>query len=296
MNNYNSPFNQVKTFFNQNNIIVKLIKINIAVWLVINAFNIYLYLYGDKGNNILVTWLAVPASIDSLITRPWTLFTYMFLHEEIMHLFMNMLMLYFGGVLFMQFLDARKLLNTYIFGGLTGSLFYVIAFNIFPIFHNVIPFSVALGASASVLAIIVAAATYAPEFSVPLILIGNVKLKYIAIVFVLLDLTSIKGANPGGHIAHLGGAFYGFMMAYNLRHSLFKVPTINLNKIFSRKPKMKYTKTEQPKRPLSDDEYNRIKAEKQKVIDAILDKISKKGYDSLSKEEKEILFKSSNKG
>ena len=108
-------------------------------------------------------------------------------------------------------------------------------------------------------------------------------------------MLSIKGANPGGHIAHLGGAFYGFLMAYNLRHSLFKVPTINFNKIFSRKPKMKYTKTEQPKRPLSDEEYNRIKAEKQKIIDAILDKISKKGYDSLSKEEKEILFKSSNK-
>ena len=295
MNNYNSPFNQVKTFFNQNNIIVKLIKINIAVWLVINVFNIILYLYGDKGTNILVQWLAVPASIDSLITRPWTLFTYMFLHEEIMHIFMNMLMLYFGGVLFMQFLDARKLLNTYIFGGLTGSLFYVIAFNIFPIFHNVIPFSVALGASASVLAIIVAVATYAPDFSVPLILLGNVKLKYIALVFVLLDMLSIKGANPGGHIAHLGGAFYGFLMAYNLRHSLFKVPNFNFNKIFSRKPKMKYTKTEQPKRPLSDEEYNRIKAEKQKIIDAILGKISKKGYDSLSKEEKEILFKSSNK-
>ncbi len=295
MNNYNSPFNQVKTFFNQNNIIVKLIKINIAVWLVINVFNIYFHFYGDGGTNILVQWLAVPASIDSLITRPWTLFTYMFLHEEIMHIFMNMLMLYFGGVLFMQFLDARKLLNTYIFGGLTGSLFYVIAFNIFPIFHNVIPFSIALGASASVLAIIVAVATYAPDFSVPLILFGNVKLKYIAIVFVVLDLTSIKGTNPGGHIAHLGGAFYGFLMAYNLRHSLFKVPTINFNKIFSRKPKMKYTKTEQPKRPLSDEEYNRIKAEKQKIIDAILDKISKKGYDSLSKEEKEILFKSSNK-
>ena len=295
MNNYNSPFNQVKTFFNQNNIIVKLIKINIAVWLVINVFNIYFHFYGDIGISILVQWLAVPASIDTLITRPWTLFTYMFLHEEIMHILMNMLMLYFGGVLFMQFLDARKLLNTYIFGGLTGSLFYVIAFNIFPIFHNVIPFSVALGASASVLAIIVAVATYAPDFSVPLILFGNVKLKYIAIVFVILDLIYISKDNPGGHIAHLGGAFYGFMMAYNLRHSIFKFPTINFNKIFSRKPKMKYTKTEQPKRPLSDEEYNRIKAEKQKIIDAILDKISKKGYDSLSKEEKEILFKSSNK-
>ncbi len=295
MYNSASPLDQVKAFFSQNNIVVKLIKINIAVWLIVSLFNLFQYLYGWKDSNIIVHFLAVPASLDSLITRPWTLFTYMFLHEEIFHIFMNMLMLYFGGILFMQFLDSRKLLNTYIFGGLMGSVFYVISYNIFPIFQFSLPFSMALGASASVLAIIVAVATYAPEFSVQLILFGNVKLKYLGIIFVLIDLLSIKGNNPGGHIAHLGGAFYGFLIAYNLRHSIFKLPSFNFDSIFKKKAKMKFTKTETSSRPMTDEEYNKRRAERQKLIDAILDKISKKGYESLSKEEKEILFKSSNK-
>jgi hypothetical protein len=209
-----------------------------------------------------------------------------------------MIMLYFGGILFMQFLGGKKLIGTYIIGGLAGAMVYILAFNFFPVFNEVSKCSVALGASASVLAVLVAVAVYNPEFSVRLVLFGNVKLKYIAMILVLIDLLSIEKENPGGHIAHLGGALWGFIYILLIKKNwdIYRIfnPIISFFKnLFKPKPKLKveYKKT----RPLTDDEYNKNKADKQKKIDTILDKISKNGYSSLSKEEKEFLFSASSK-
>jgi hypothetical protein len=204
-------------------------------------------------------------------------------------------MLYFGGILFMQFLGGKKLLSTYIIGGLVGAIFYILAFNYFPVFSQITKISVALGASASVMAVLVAIAVYMPDFVVQLFIFGRIKLKYIALAFVIIDLISIDKENPGGHIAHLGGALWGFVyiMMMKNKFDVYKIfnPIRNFFKnIFTPKPKMhvEYKKS----RPLTDDEYNKNRVEKQKRIDSILDKISKYGYTSLSKEEKDFLFSS----
>jgi membrane associated rhomboid family serine protease len=290
-----SPLDQFKYFFKQKTMLVQLIKINIYIWLFITVLSLFSFLLQTQLTNKILEWLTLPADTHALLQRPWTLFTYMFLHQDFFHILFNMLMLFFGGILFTQYLGEKKLLQTYIWGGISGGVFFIVAFNVFPVFVPVLPYAVALGASASVIAILVAIAVVKPEMQVQLILLGNIKLKYIAIGLVVIDLMSIDKSNPGGHIAHIGGAAYGALMALNLRYHFLKFPDFKLNNIFSSKPKMKYTKNENPGRPLSDDEFNRQKAANQKRMDEILDKISKTGYDKLTKEEKEFLFKSSNK-
>jgi hypothetical protein len=226
----------------------------------------------------------------------------MFLQENFFHIIFNMIVLYFGGRIFLEYLNERKLLSTYILGGLFGAFFYIVAFNIFPVFSESVNYSVALGASASVLAILVAVATYVPEYSVVLVLFGKVKLKYLALVVVLIDVLSISRGNAGGHIAHLGGAFWGFAYIYLMKNGkdfTLNLGSMNFKKFFRyfTKPKdsSKFDTTAHNGRPLSDDEYNYRRNNQQERIDKILDKISKSGYTSLTKEEKELLFKSSNK-
>ena len=210
-----SPFDGMKRFFMSKSMLSRLILINIAVFLFVSLVRLYFYLFqlnpfqfGSDHITVMGYWLAVPSNISLLLQKPWTAFTYMFLHENLWHLFFNMLMLYFGGIIFTQYLGSKKLLITYIFGGLTGAAFYVAAFNVFPAFVQVAPFSIAMGASASVLAIIIAIATYIPDYNIRMFLIGQIKFKWIAVIFVALDLLSIEKDNPGGHIAHLGGAFF----------------------------------------------------------------------------------------
>ena len=218
----------------------------------------------------------------------------MFLHERFWHLFFNVWMLWFGGMIFTRFLSQKQLALTYGLGGFVGALFFVLAYNLFPVFETAKFTAVAMGASASVLAILVAAATYKPDYGLNLLLFGQLKFKWLAIAFVVIDLLSISAENPGGHIAHLGGALFGFVYGFILRKSLGQ-PTESKRK--QRKPKIEYTPYEEihnePQTPRSDEEYNRQKAEKERDVDAILDKIAKDGYASLTPEEKEFLFKNS---
>lgn len=288
-----SPFDQFKYFFKQKSILVQLIKINVIIWLSIAIISLFSFLFQFNLSEEILYWLSIPSGLGKFILRPWTIITYMFLHKDFFHILFNMFMLYFGGVLFSQFIGEKKLLQTYLLGGIFGGIFYIAAFNIFPVFNQIVNLSVALGASASVLAILIAVATFAPETRVQLVLFGNVKLKHIAIALILLDLVSIEKSNPGGHIAHLGGAFYGFLFALNLKNKYIHIPDFHIKNPFKRKSKLKYTKN--TSRPVSDEEYNEIKNKNQKRMDEILDKISKSGYEKLSKEEKEFLFKSSNK-
>ena len=284
----------MKGLFKENPVLKWLLIVNVGIWIMVAFANLFLWLYKSPGTNLLVKWLSVPADWTELIRKPWTIVTYMFLHERFWHLFFNVWMLWFGGMIFTRFLSQKQLALTYGLGGLVGALFFVLAYNLFPVFETAKYTAVAMGASASVLAILVAAATYKPDYGLNLLLFGQLKFKWLAIAFVVIDLLSISAENPGGHIAHLGGALFGFVYGFILRKSLGQ-PTESKRK--QRKPKMEYTPYEEihdePQAPRSDEEYNRQKADKERDVDAILDKIAKDGYASLTAEEKEFLFKNS---
>lgn len=275
--------------------LVKFIFINVAVFVLVHIIGLIIYFFtGVPGSELVAYWLSLPADLEQLLYRPWTIITYMFLHTGFIHLAFNMLILYFGGQIFLQFLDSKKLLGTYLLGGIAGGILYILSFNLFPVFTPIVKGALALGASASVMAVLIAIAAYVPNFSVRLVLIGEVKLKYIALFYIVMDIISIPNGNAGGHLAHLGGAFFGFYFAYQLRKG--KDITVGINRLlnylsalFSGKRKMKVV-YKKPGKTKSDMEYNAQKKANQEKIDEILDKISKSGYDSLSKDEKAILF------
>lgn len=286
--------NPFKGFFKQKSILNYLLIVNVAIWIMVAFANLFLWLYKSPNDNLLVTWLSLPADVSVLLHRPWTVITYMVLHERFWHLFFNLWMLWFGGIIFTRLLSQKQLAWTYALGGLMGAVFFVAVYNVFPVFAEVKSDTVVMGASASVLAILVAAATHSPDYELRLFIFGRLKFKWLAIIFVVIDLLSISAENPGGHIAHLGGALFGFVYGFLLRKN-FKLSGIFKPK--SRKSRMKYTSYEEihdePKVPRSDEEYNHQKAETERDIDTILDKIAKSGYGSLTPDEKNFLFKNS---
>jgi hypothetical protein len=189
------------------------------------------------------------------------------------------------GKIFMQYIGAQRMLSTYILSGISGAVLYFITFNIFPVFEHVVGGSFAIGSSASVLGIFIAAATYVPNLKLNVIFFGNVKLKYIAIVFIALDLVNIRTGNAGGHIAHLGGAFYGYLFVSNLKkHRDFSLYFNNIMQKIARYFTNKQSKGrgfkrvyKNSKRPIKDEDYLKNKNEKQAEIDKILEKIKKSG-------------------
>lgn len=291
----------LKQAFLGKNVLSRLMLINTVIFLIVSFINLFTFLFaaGETGSqlplSILGQYLALPSSFAALASKPWTIITYMFLQEDFFHILFNLIMLYFGGLLFIEYLGEKRLLWSYLAGGIVGALFFLVAFNVFPAFEPVKGIAVALGASASVLAIIIAVATYVPDYTVQLLFIGRVKLKYLAIIFVVIDLLSIPSGNPGGHIAHLGGAFWGFLYALMLRNGTDLYRFLNFSGFSMPRRKSFTTENSENKRPYSDDEYNARKQKTQAKIDEILDKISKSGYSSLTKEEKELLFKTSKK-
>ncbi len=304
---YSNMFQQwiqrIRRFFESGSLLSRLILINIGVWLLTYLAGVVAWLFkSETGAWEFVRFLAVPADLETLISRPWTVFTYMFLHERFWHIFFNMYMLWFGGTIFLQHLTERHLLRVYIIGGLAGAFLYIFSFNVFPVFADHAAGSAALGASASVLAILIAIAAYRPNHTLNLVFFGPVKLKYLALIFVLIDLFSIQSSgNAGGHIAHLGGAIAGFLYIFALfntkateYHKKRPQKKFSLNDLFPKKKKNKgFRSVNRNGRPLSDEEYNANRAKKQKEIDRILEKIARSGYDSLSSKEKEMLFKQS---
>jgi membrane associated rhomboid family serine protease len=269
----------------------RLLIVNIAIFLVVRLVNAFsgLFLTPVFTFQEVSEWLAIPADPVTLLNKPWTVITYMFYHWDFMHILFNMLWLYWMGRILQEYLGSRKLLAVYIAGGLAGALFYVIAFNVFPLFSAALPSSFALGASASVLAITVAAATLLPDYPIQLLFFGNVPLKWIAAISILLDLISISGANAGGHIAHLGGAFFGFIYIRQLKkgNDLGRWITAIMDRFSGKRSRMKVT---QKRRVKHDEEFNVHRKAKQDRMDDILDKISRSGYGSLTQEEKDFLF------
>jgi len=283
-------WDEIKESFKEGSALTRLIYINLGVFLVIRILNVFFFLSGTPFP--FMDWLALPADFRLLASRPWTLITYMFLHFEFLHILFNLLWLYWMGQIFLGYFDQGKLVIIYLLGGIFGGLFYVAGYNSFPAFSQIVSDSRLLGASASVIAIVAALAVHAPNHTLHLMFIGPVKMKYIALVSILMYVIGISSTNAGGNLAHLGGAFCGAIYVLQLRRGnnrnkkeigLFS----NLKKVFSPKPKV----TLSYRKPVDDIEYNRQKNQDQKRMNEILEKISKSGYDSLSKEEKEILFR-----
>ena len=282
----------LKSFFLQKTALSRLMQINVVVWLICLFISVFTWLFNISDISFVTKLFAVPSDISLLAEKPWTVFTYMFLQEAFWHLFFNMLMLYYGGKIFLQYFSQKQLLLTYIFGGLVGALFFILAFNAFPVFENMKGQAVALGSSASVLSILIAAATYRPDYTLNLFLLGQVKMKWVAIVFVVIDFLSISKGNSGGHIAHLGGALWGFLYAFMLKNDF------DIYKIFKKKAKIRIKTVNSEnyhKRPKTDEQYNAERAMEQEEIDRILEKIAKNGYPSLNDREKEFLFRQSKK-
>jgi membrane associated rhomboid family serine protease len=288
----------LKEAFRRGNIYIQLIYINVAVFVVTTLTEVILQLFNRSLGGVF-EWLELPASLTQFIIQPWSLFTYMFMHAGFLHILFNMLWLYWFGRLFLNFFSARHLRGLYILGGLCGGLLYILAYNVFPYFSDAVYSSYLLGASASVLAIVVATAVREPEYTVQFMFIGAVRLKYVALFMVALDLLFMTSENAGGHIAHLGGALAGWWFASGLScgHDVTKW----INAVFDflggkwkpapRKPKMNVHYSDKQK----DYDYNARKKQRSDEIDRILDKLRKSGYGSLTEEEKKSLFDASKK-
>lgn len=291
-------FEDLKYSMRQKNNLTVLIYINLIVFAIVTFFTISSFLIRGE-TNFIIHYLGLPANFDVFLNKPWTLITYMFTHHSFLHILFNLLFLFWFGKIFVQYLSQKQLLGVYILGGIFGGLVYMTAFNVFPVFSEITSVAIAIGASASVMAIVIAVATLVPNHTVFMLFFGMVKLKYIAIAVIVLDLISIPTDNAGGHIAHLGGAFTGFVFIYYYRKGIdiskWILSIVNFFKELFVPDKNIRVKSQRKNRPESDYEYNARKNEEQKEIDKILDKIAKSGYKSLTDKEKEKLFKSSNK-
>ena len=286
--------NDLKYKFTNSNALFKLIYINLGVFVFGKIVKTLSYLFQNTLFNG-INWLGIPVSLKELLFKPWTLLSYMFTHVEFFHILNNLIYLYFAGQIFLQYFNAKKLYSIYILGGLAGGLSYLLAFNLFPVFSGYTNNHL-IGASASVLAVLFAVATYVPNYKVSLPFIGSIPIKYIAIVSVFLDIISIPENNAGGHIAHLGGALFGVFFINRWKKGIdLSIPFYNfvdsLSGLFTKKNHLKTVH----KRSKTDDEFRAEKTDRSEVIDAILDKIAKSGYDSLSVKEKEYLFNNSKK-
>ena len=278
--------------FKNGTTLTKLIYINLGVFLVISIAQALLGLF--NVNTEWVDSLMLPAQVSTFAHRPWSILTYMFFHKSFIHILFNLLMLYWFGKLFLQYCSQHDLVGLYILGGIAGGATYIIAFNLLPKFAPVVGLSMLLGASASVMAITIATAVFAPNQTIRLVLIGDVKIKWIALVSVLISLMQINAENAGGELAHIGGAIAGYIFAIEYKKGKNITDWINnilhraANLIHGagRKPKMKVSHTNME----SDQEYNYRKKQENDEIDKILDKIKSSGYESLSDDEKGKLF------
>ena len=281
----------LKYQFARLNIAEKLIAINVAVFLLI-GIGTYLL---QVPNDFVMRWFELPKSLMGFLTQPWSLVTYSFFHSGFGHIFWNMLMLYFASRIFLNLFDARRFINVYFLGVIVGGLVFLLSYNIFPALLNTN--SSLIGASAGVTAVLIFICAYIPNQEVRIIFF-NVKLWYVGAFFVLVDLIQIQyGANVGGRLAHLGGAFLGYIYARQLVQgkdigagfSNLVDKMADLFKPRERKAPLKTVYNKKDVRKGKGVDYD--KETTQRKIDAILDKISKSGYESLSKAEKDFLFK-----
>ena len=274
----------------ENNALVKIILINVIIFIGASFIEVFLTLSGG-GNffKLIINKLMLPASFTSFIIQPWSLISYFFLHLNFTHILWNMLFLYWFGKIIQDNIGNNAVISLYVLGGIIGGLSYMALFNIIPYYENRISESLMLGASAGVFSIVAGSATLLPNYTFYLLFLGPVRIKYIAIFYILLSFLDVTGSNAGGEIAHLGGALIGYLFIRQLQNGInMGEGIINIINLFNRKKNKKEREetiiNEEQKSDISQDE-----------IDNILDKISESGYSSLSKKEKEKLFNASKK-
>lgn len=273
--------------FQSGNPVFFYIGINVLIFVIVAFMGIPFFLSGIASidfPSFIREYLGYPASIEKLPTRFYTIITYQFFHDGFMHLLFNMLWLYWMGKIFLDFLKPRQFHFVYLVGGMAGAAMYTLAYHVFPVFAGTLSSATVIGSSAAVMAVVVATATLVPDYSIRLLLLGDVKLKYLAMAYIAMELIGLASANAGGSFTHIGGALFGFTFIKLLQKGK------DWSKLFKRKPKLKVVRNEPSKSAPNKPRQNTVN---QHEVDAILDKISKSGYDKLSKEEKETLFKAS---
>lgn len=277
-------------------ILMKIVVINIAVFLVLNIISIVMIFAGEESGRFIVEqWVAMPGNFGRLARHAWTPLSYMFSQIEPLHLIFNMLWLYWFGIVFQLLSTPKRMIGLYLLGGLGGAALYLLAVNTIPYFagHG----GLLIGSSASVIAIVTATAIMAPDYRMNLLFLGAVSLKWIAIVTIGIDLLSVTGSNAGGHIAHLGGAAVGAIFALGLKRGHDITAPLNslidaIVNLFRRRPKVRPARfrasgapsAPRPKAPSA------ASAADQAELDNILDKIKKSGYSSLTADERARLF------
>ncbi len=293
-----ATFGDIKYRFSRKDILMKLIIINVVIFLLFALASVFATLFKLGDIYTLTEYLGVSSDVSVLITRPWTLFTYMFVHDYdgILHILFNMLFLFWFGQIFLTYFNSKNLGSVYVLGGLSGALLYIVLFNTIPYYIDM-PRLPMIGASGAVTAIIFAASFYNPNHRINLFLFGSVKIMYVAIVIFVVDFIAMKStANPGGHVAHIGGAILGYIYAKQYQKGKDITRWVTrlidaLSNLFKAKPNMKV----KYKRKETDYEYNQRKHAETQNIDKILDKIKASGYGSLTQDEKKQLFDASKK-
>lgn len=273
--------------FKSGNPVFFYIGLNTIVFVAVALFGVTYFLAGNTSIRFIDyvrEYFAFPAALPKIPLRFYTLLTYQFFHEDIFHVLFNMLWLFWMGRIFLDFLKPRQFHFVYLAGGATGALFFALAYNLFPAFSGSVYAATIIGSSASVMAIAVATTVLLPDYTLSLLLIGNIKLRYLVLFYIVVDLIGIASTNAGGSFAHLGGAFFGFLYITVLQKG------IDWSQLFKRKSRLKVVRNDMPPSGRSRENSAKIN---QREVDRILDKISKSGYNKLSKEEKETLFKAS---
>lgn len=292
----------------KDDMVIRLITINVAVFLIM----VVLYVFSEISRvpllGYITNWTALNSNAETFITRPWTILTYSFMHSmrSIFHIIFNMLWFYWFGKMIQDYLGKDKVLALYVLGAIAGGVFYLLSYNFIPYYieRSFRTSNILVGASASVNAIVLAAATLLPNQRINLMFLGSIKITWIAAFVVLTSFLGTVGSNAGGNLAHLGGALIGFLYirALNKGTDIGKW-IISIRDFFANigKPKskmnvsyknVKYTKVKDDKKSKKSTNDGTVS---QAEIDKILDKISKSGYESLTKEEKQKLFNASKK-
>lgn len=271
-------------FYKGNSAIRQIIMINLAAFIFTVFVGVIARLSGFPPEDLL-EYFYIPSNIGKLIIRPWTILTNIFFHAGFWHLLGNMILLYFIGRILEDFMEFKKIWKIFLYGGISGALLFVTSYNIFPVFNEVVGYKKLLGASGGVTAILVATGTYLPRYQIRPFGLFNVELRWVALFFVFRDLYMFPVSdNTGGLFAHMGGAIFGLIYVLNLQGRITR-PNLNQKPFFWDRQR-----DERSRGPIITDKKPKPNQEE---VDAILDKISQSGYDSLSKHEKEILFKAS---
>lgn len=298
--------NMLRSRFRMSSLLARIIYVNIGVFVVLRVIGVVGFLFGFDSGSI-ISFIELPSSPVWFLKQPWTIITYMFAHYDVLHILFNMLWLWWFGQLFLEFFSPRHLTGLYFVGGIGGGLLYMLVYNMLPVFA--MREGLLLGASASIVAIVVATAVKAPNYKVNLLFFGSISIKWIAIVTIFIDFIGITAENAGGHISHIGGAVVGFLFVWLLhrgvditawfnaiidffvntyrRLSSMRGPRIRINPSYRKKQRQRQSSSADTQRGNT----SGMSPEDEKVMDEILKKIKVSGYSALTDEEKERLFR-----